>query len=83
VEPDALPAWAGEHAAALLADLGARWQHVRGVARQAQRVSPVLAQRIGRAWLLLRGSMTSVCARLGCHVLSSHRWCPPCARPLP
>jgi hypothetical protein len=30
VEPDALPAWAEEHAATLLADLGARWQHVRG-----------------------------------------------------
>jgi hypothetical protein len=28
-----LPAWADEHAATLLAGLGPRWQHVRGVAR--------------------------------------------------
>jgi hypothetical protein len=56
VEPDALPAWAEEHAATLLADLGARWQHVRGVARQAQRVSQVLTAEdrpylVAAAWL--------------------------------
>jgi hypothetical protein len=56
VEPDALPAWAEEHAATLLADLGVRWQHVRGVARQAQRVSPALAPEdrpylVAAAWL--------------------------------
>jgi HD superfamily phosphodiesterase len=56
VEPDALPAWAEEHAATLLADLGTRWQHVRGVARQAQRVSPALAPEdrpylVAAAWL--------------------------------
>ena len=56
MEPDALPAWAEEHAATLLADLGARWQHVRGVARQAQRVSQALASEdrpylIAAAWL--------------------------------
>lgn len=39
MEPDVLPAWAEEHAATLLADLGTRWQHVRGITRQAQRVS--------------------------------------------
>jgi hypothetical protein len=56
VEPDALPAWAEEHAATLLANLGARWQHVRGVARQAQRVSAALAPEdrpylVAAAWL--------------------------------
>jgi HD domain len=56
VEPDALPAWAEEHAATLLADLGTRWQHVRGVARQAQRVSQALAPKdrpylVAAAWL--------------------------------
>jgi len=56
VEPDALPAWAEEHAATLLADLGTRWQHVCGVARQAQRVSPALAPQdrpylVAAAWL--------------------------------
>jgi hypothetical protein len=56
VEPDALPAWAEEHAATLLADLGMRWQHVRGVARQAELVSQALAPEdrsylIAAAWL--------------------------------
>ena len=56
MEPVALPAWAEEHAATLLADLGVRWQHVRGVARQAQRVSHVLAPEdrpylVAAAWL--------------------------------
>ena len=56
MEPDALPAWAEEHAATLLADLGTRWQHVCGVARQAQRVSPALAPEdrpylVAAAWL--------------------------------
>jgi hypothetical protein len=43
MEPDALPAWAEEHAATLLVDLGARWQLVCGVARQAEWVSQALA----------------------------------------
>jgi hypothetical protein len=56
VERNALPAWAKEHAATLLADLGVRWQHVCGVARQAQRVSQVLAPEdrpylVAAAWL--------------------------------
>lgn len=56
MEPDALPAWAEEHAATLLANLGVRWQHVRGVARQAQRVSQALAPEdrpylVAAAWL--------------------------------
>jgi hypothetical protein len=56
VEPDALPAWAEEHAAKLLADCGPRWQHVRGVARQAQRVSQALDEidrpyLVAAAWL--------------------------------
>jgi hypothetical protein len=56
MEPDALPAWAEEHAAMLLADLGLRWQHVRGVARQAQQVSQALDEAdrpylVAAAWL--------------------------------
>jgi hypothetical protein len=56
VEPDALPAWAEEHAATLLADLSARWQHVRGVARQAQGISSALDEDdrpylVAAAWL--------------------------------
>ena len=55
-EPDALPAWAKEHAASWLADLGARWHHVRGVARRAQRISQALAPQdrpylVAAAWL--------------------------------
>jgi hypothetical protein len=56
VEPDALPAWAEEHAASWLADRGARWDHVRGVARQARRVSRALDEDdrpylVAAAWL--------------------------------
>jgi HD superfamily phosphohydrolase len=56
VEPDALPGWAEEYAAALLADPSARWLHVRGVARQAQRVSQALTPEdrpylVAAAWL--------------------------------
>jgi hypothetical protein len=56
VEPDALPAWAEEHAASWLADRGARWDHVRGVAGQALRVSPALDEDdrpylVAAAWL--------------------------------
>ena len=56
MEPDALPAWAEEHAASWLADRGARWDHVRGVARQAQRVSLALDEDdrpylVAAAWL--------------------------------
>src|SRR5215218_7326024 len=56
MEPDGLPAWAEKHAAGHLADLGARWQHVRGVARQAQRISQALAPEdrpylVAAAWL--------------------------------
>jgi hypothetical protein len=56
VEPDALPAWAEEHAASWLADRGARWDHVRGVARQAQGVSLALDEDdrpylVAAAWL--------------------------------
>jgi HD domain len=56
VEPDVLPAWAEEHAASWLADRGARWDHVRGVARQALRVSPALDEDdrpylVAAAWL--------------------------------
>jgi hypothetical protein len=56
VEPDALPAWAKEHAGSFLADLVPRWQHVCGVARQAQRISEALDEvdrpyLVAAAWL--------------------------------
>jgi hypothetical protein len=56
VEPDELPAWAEKHAASWLADRGWRWQHVCGVAQQAQRVSQALAEvhrpyLVAAAWL--------------------------------
>jgi HD domain len=56
VEPDALPAWAEKHAASWLADRGWGWQHVCGVAQQAQRVSQALAEvdrpyLVAAAWL--------------------------------
>jgi hypothetical protein len=56
VEPDALPVWAEEHAAMLLAELGLRWHHVRGVARRAQQVSQALDEDdrpylVAAAWL--------------------------------
>jgi hypothetical protein len=56
MEPDALPTWAEEHAAMLLANRGPRWHHVRGVARQAQRVSQALDEDdrpylVAAAWL--------------------------------
>ncbi|HEX6676520.1 MAG TPA: HD domain-containing protein [Actinomycetes bacterium] len=34
--------WAASYAEELLAPLGDRWRHVQGVARQAQRVAPIL-----------------------------------------
>jgi len=56
VEADALPGWAEEHATMLLADLGTRWQRVRGVVRQAQRIMRVVREHdrpylIAAAWL--------------------------------
>ena len=56
MEPRALPAWAEQQAGELLADLGKRWEHVRGVVRQAHRASPVLSPDdrpylIAAAWL--------------------------------
>jgi hypothetical protein len=43
VQPEELPSWAEQRAAALLAGLGDRWAHVQGVAAQACRVSLAIA----------------------------------------
>jgi HD superfamily phosphodiesterase len=56
MEPFALMAWAERQADELLADTGRRWDHVRGVVRQAQRASPVLGEDdrpylVAAAWL--------------------------------
>ena len=69
VEPDALPAWAEEHAASWLADRGARWDHVRGVAQQAQRVSRALDEDdrrylVAAAWLHDIGYAPTLAGRL-------------------
>jgi hypothetical protein len=67
MEPDALPAWAEAHAAALLAGLDVRWQHVRGVAGQARLVARVLASEdrpylVAAAWLHDVGYASSLAA---------------------
>jgi hypothetical protein len=56
MEPEEMPAWAEEHAAMLLAGIGTRRQHVRGVVRQARHVSRTLAREdrpylIAASWL--------------------------------
>lgn len=56
MEAEALPSWAEKRAATLLADLGTRWRHVRGVARQAQRIRQAVSENdrpylIAAAWL--------------------------------
>jgi hypothetical protein len=43
VQPEELPSWAEQQAAALLAGLGDRWTHAQAVAAQAHQVSVVLA----------------------------------------
>jgi hypothetical protein len=55
VQPEELPSWAEQQAAALLAGLGDRWSHVQAVAAQARRVSAALAPEdrpylIAAAW---------------------------------
>jgi hypothetical protein len=78
VEPDALPAWAEEHAASWLANRGARWDHVRGVARQAQRVSLALDEDdrpylVAAAWLHDIGYAPGLAAT-GLHQLDGARY---------
>jgi hypothetical protein len=56
VQPEELPSWAEQQAAALLASLGDRWAHVQAVAAQTHQVSVVLAPEdrpylVAAAWL--------------------------------
>jgi hypothetical protein len=60
-----LPAWAEQQADKLLADTGMRWDHVRGVVRQARRASQVLGEEdrpylIAAAWLHDIGYASSI-----------------------
>jgi len=77
VQPDGLPSWAEQQATALLADLGDRWKHVRGVAAQARRVSAVLAPEdrpylVAAAWLHDMG-YAPVLADTGFHPIDGAR----------
>jgi hypothetical protein len=67
MEPLALPAWAEQQAGKLLADTGMRWDHVRGVVRQAHRAGQVLREEdrpylIAAAWLHDIGYASSIAA---------------------
>jgi hypothetical protein len=67
----------------LLAGLGARWQHVRGVARQAQRVSQGLAPEdrpylVAAAWLHDIGYAPDLAAT-AFHPIDGARTCAPSA----
>jgi len=77
MEPHALPAWAEQQAGELLAETGRRWEHVRGVVRQAQRASPCLRKEdrpylIAAAWLHDIGYAPSI-ASTGFHPLDGAR----------
>ena len=54
----ALPAWAEEHAAKLLADCGPRWQHVRGVPGRHSASAKRSMKSIARTCSLLPGCTT-------------------------
>jgi hypothetical protein len=71
VQPEELPSWAEQNAAALLADLGDRWRHVQAVAAQARQVSAAVAPEdrpylVAAAWLHDVGYASSL-NRLGFH----------------
>jgi hypothetical protein len=77
MEPEDLSAWAEQHAATLLVDLGARWQHVSGVVREAHRVSPALPPQdrpylVAAAWLHDVGYAPSL-ATTGFHPIDGGR----------
>jgi hypothetical protein len=67
MEPSALPVWAEQQAAELLAETGRRWEHVRGVAQQAKRVGRALDRNdrpylVAAAWLHDIGYAPSIAA---------------------
>jgi hypothetical protein len=78
VQPDELPSWAEQQAAALLTGLGDRWSHVQAVAAQARRVSAVVAPEdrpylVAAAWLHDVGYAPPL-NRLGFHPVDGARY---------
>ena len=78
MQPEDLPSWAEQQAAALLADLGDRWTHVQAVAAQAYQVSVVLAPEdrpylVAAAWLHDVGYAPPL-NRLGFHPVDGARY---------
>jgi len=78
VQPEELPSWAEQQAAALLADLGDRWRHVQAVAAQARQVSAAVAPEdrpylVAAAWLHDVGYAPSV-NKLGFHPVDGARY---------
>jgi hypothetical protein len=78
VESVDLPAWAEQQAAALLANLGDRWKHVRAVAAQVRQVSAAVAPEdlpylIAAAWLHDVGYAPPL-NRLGFHPVDGARY---------
>jgi hypothetical protein len=78
VQPEELPSWAEQQAAALLVGLGDRWTHVQTVAAQAHQVSVVLAPEdrpylVAAAWLHDIGYAPPL-NRLGFHPVDGARY---------
>jgi hypothetical protein len=78
VQPEELPSWAEQQAAALLAGLGDRWTHVQAVAAQARLVSAALPPQdrpylIAAAWLHDVGYAPAL-NRLGFHPVDGARY---------
>ena len=78
MQPEELPSWAEQQAAALLAGLGDRWTHVQAVAAKAHQVSVVLAPEdrpylIAAAWLHDVGYAPPL-NRLGFHPVDGARY---------
>jgi len=78
VQPEELPSWAEQQAAALLAGLGDRWTHVQAVAAKAHQVSVVLGPEdrpylIAAAWLHDVGYAPPL-NRLGFHPVDGARY---------
>ena len=78
MQPEELPSWAEQQAAALLAGLSDRWTHVQAVAAQAHQVSVVLAPEdrpylVAAAWLHDVGYAPPL-NRLGFHPVDGARY---------
>ena len=78
MHPEKLPSWAEQQAAALLARLGDRWNHVQAVAAEARRVCTALPPEdrpylIAAAWLHDVGYAPPL-NRLGFHPVDGARY---------